>query len=237
MKANRNVYIIYFALCGVLGLYLLFSGGSSTADSDFGALPEPGPGAMQGGGGLEGMLAGGMGGRGEMEGDLVDSEFFNEHRAATEEKLEKVTDDGSPEILEPAHKDNPINPQTGLPYPDKLMKRFEELRKRFPGNEVIPRRLSPEDKEAARAERHRLFQIRDKVQSGRATEEEINEHFKHEKDGVQDRLEILEYIMERQNKHMSPKIKEQYDKILARNQKQMEQIENQRQAALNKLLE
>ncbi len=237
MKSNRNVYIIYFVLSGLLGVFLLLSGGTRSSDDLSAALPPPGPGGQAGD--MEGLPfpLPGMGGAGQEGDSIFDSQFFKQHRPENEEKLEKVTDDGSPEILEPAHPHNPVNPQTGLPYPDKLMERFEELRKRFPGNDVIPHRESPEEKQKRLEDNQGEFQLRMKVQEGRANQEEINQHYDLETKGVKDRLEILDYILEKQNKFMSPEVKKQYDSILAKNKEQMEQIEKDRQNALNKLLQ
>lgn len=236
MKSNRNVYIIYFGLCGVLGLFLLMSGGSSD-DELTAALPPPGPGAgMEGAGGME-MLLGPGAGAGGQEGDSIfESQFFNEHRPDSEEQLETVGEEDT-EILEPAHKDNPVNPQTGLPYPDKLMDRFKALREKFPGNSVIPRRMTGEDKQADKRKRQDQFALRTKVRQGNANEEEINQHFNTEAKGIQDRLEILDYIMEKQQSSMSPEIKKQYEKILARNKEQLANIEKRREDAISKYLD
>ena len=51
--------------------------------------------------------------------------------------------------------DIPINPQTGKPWEEDAMQQFDELRKLFSGNDLIPRRATKEDqaKQAQLAEK------------------------------------------------------------------------------------
>ncbi len=238
MKTNGLVYIIYLVLCAGLSLSFIFGDDASAQErseaDDLAALLS----------GRTDQIGGGSE-RGPTtsitdtdSGSLFDSQFW-EVGAATEaiedEPVEAVPQDGEPDILEPANPNNPVNPTTGEAYPDRVMKVFNNLRKKFPNNTMIPRRKTPEEKAAETAERNQIFSMQSLIAQGKATEEQVNQFYDYQMKQYRDRAELVDYVLTEKGATMGPQIKEQYEKIQKMTATQLESFERQKGQALTRI--
>ena len=185
--------------------------------------------ALIGGGGIQGS--------GESSNDsLFGSNFWNAgvpDKAIDTSNVETVGDDTG--LLDPASEGNPVNPQTGQPYPDSVMNQFAALREKFPDNKIIPRRLTPEQKAQEDAKKEKMQDIQSKLaRNDVLTESEINDFYDHEVKAIDDRLELLGYVFETQGESMDEDIKQKFQSILEMNQKQKTSNEYLRKQALEK---
>jgi len=185
--------------------------------------------ALIGGGGIQGS--------GESSNDsLFGSNFWNAgvpDKAIDTSNVETVGDDTG--LLDPASEGNPVNPQTGQPYPDSVMNQFAALREKFPDNKIIPRRLTPEQKAQEDAKKEKMQDIQSKLaRNDVLTESEINDFYDHEVKVIDDRLELLSYVFETQGESMDEDIKQKFQSILELNQKQKSSNEELRKQALEK---
>lgn len=226
-----------FALLVLVGTYLMFQGPDSITGSgeDTTQQDEAGEAALA-------LFGGGAGGSGADQGDSSDYSLFENNDlmdagvgeapiAASQEKRE-LSETG---ILDPVSEGNPINPQTGQPYPDSAMKQFEKLAKKFPDNSIIPRRMTPELKAQKEAEESRMREIRSRMSSRNASAEEIGLYYENQKKSVTDRLQLVDYVLENQGDRMAPDIKKQFEKVKELNLNQIESYEKQKQAALERM--
>ncbi|MCE9501302.1 MAG: hypothetical protein K8R21_12515, partial [Leptospira sp.] len=69
--------------------------------------------------------------------------------------------------------ESPINPQTGKPYTDDAMETFERLHEKFPDNDLIPKRMGPEEKAAKQKQDERIGKITLNVVNNNASKEEV----------------------------------------------------------------
>lgn len=136
-------------------------------------------------------------------------------------------------ILDPASEGNPINPQTGQPYPDSVMNQFSSLREKFPKNKLIPSRLTPEQKAEEDNKKIEISKIQGKLAAGQADVNDINSYYDYQGQAINDRLELLNYVLESQGDSMDDDIKAKFTNILELNKKQKEQNEASRNQALN----
>lgn len=226
MASNRSVYLIYLALCAALTVYFIFFSRptSATQGSDADALS-----ALLAGGGAPAAA--------DDAQSIFDTEFY---RGA--QLQNPIPDEGDvandsneePEILDPADPNNPINPVTGQRYPDSAMRVFDRLRERFPNNSLLPKRESPEDKQAGDQSRMRILGTHGLIARGEATPEQVNEFYDFQAKGAQDRVELIRYVMEEKGDQMSADVREQYTKLLTMSEDQLKGIEAQRESALNR---
>lgn len=234
MQSNRIVYIIFFSLAGLLGVFFIATGGRSSG-------LDARAGAGSGDADAAALLAGGSmtGPRGNADsGDfsLLDSEFMKmgvPNAPIPDDPAPKKKESGEPDILEPVSKDNPINPQTGSQYTDAMMDSFSEMREKMPNNSIIPKKMTEEDKALERQKNRELSDIRLAIGRGEATQDQVTRFYDHEMKLVQDREEIIDYIMTR-SKNMAPELKEQYDKIVLRNQETRKRLQEEREKAMSK---
>ncbi|MCR9140639.1 MAG: hypothetical protein NXI24_00090 [bacterium] len=236
MKTNGIVYITYLALCSLVAIYFMFTGGaqsepSSEAD-DLAALLS----------GQTDQIGGGdevrTGIPDNDSGSLFNSEFWEVGAAQgpiEDEPLEARPEDGEPDILEPANPNNPKNPMTGEVYPDRVMKVFNNLRKRFPNNSMIPKRQTPEEKAAEATERNKVFGLQSLIAQGKATEEQVSTFYNYQMKQYKDRAELVDYVLTEKGATMSPDIKQQYQKIQQMTATQLQSFEKQREQALARI--
>ncbi len=137
-------------------------------------------------------------------------------------------------ILDPVSEGNPVNPQTGTPYTDAMMKQFDKLHEKFPGNSIIPTRKTPEMVEQERLEKLELNEIRARMNTGNASAGDVNQYYDSKTKMVKDRLELINYVMESQGDKMSDDIREQYKKVLEMNNKQLDSYNKSRERDLKK---
>lgn len=222
----------------LVSIYFMFSSGEpendsgDTSNSDDQALS-----ALFGGGSGSSESGGSVGGGMEGESKSIFESGFWESGVP-----ENVSEDMSPEteeddngILEPVSEGNPINPQTGTPYTDAVMKQFDSLRKKFPGNSIIPKRLSPEEKAEEDNIKNKISEIQRKLSQREASEDDINFYYDRQSKQVNDRLELLSYVLEKQGDKMSDEIQSKYKEVLAMNKKQVERNEEARKQALGRI--
>ena len=233
MGNDRKPYVVYGAICLGLALYFLTSGD----------VPQAARGtkntAMAGGSG-----SGGSGGAGKNSGEdaqsVFESQFFlggvPSKPIEDENKLRRQSGDGGeePDILDPADKDNPVNPQTGRPYPNSVMKQFSTLRQKFPDNSLIPKKNTPEAKTREAEERKQMFGLQSLVAQGQATPEQITSYYDMRSKPERDRVELLDYVLQSYGPKMSDQVKEQYGKILEATKKTMESYNTMRDQAIEK---
>ena len=231
MQRNRVVYIIYFCMCGLVAIYFFSTAGegsSAQKKEEEAALT-----ALFGGGGS--TTGQGSASTANSAGkSLFQSDFWKSGMPENEEIVEEFDpgDEVEPEILEPASPDNPVNPQTGQPYPDSVMKQFDVLRAKFPNNDIIPRRKTPEEKQAEIEKQKQMSQLQTAILRKEATSEELTAYYAYRKKPLLDRMELLNYVLEEQGDKMSDDIRAQYEKIREMNQKQLQNLEEQEQKML-----
>ena len=236
---KHPVYIIYFSLCAVLLTGILWTAPAANAaggDADDAAI------ALAA---LSGRDVGGdTGAKRRPDRYNGDSSFFEDSsfmdsglgsNTIDEEEADPVANAGEePDILEPIDKDNPKNPQTGQPYTNAAMEKFATLRKRFPNNDLIPRKKSKTDLEKEAETRKRMFALQSVVVQGNASTEEVNDYYDMQSKAYQDRKELLTYVFESMGDKMSDDIKEQYEKVQRMNEQQLKMLADQRDRALSK---
>ncbi len=229
---NRTVYFIFFGLIVLIGGYFLFSSPGSSREGQKKNSEQAALASLFGGGG------GNTGRSSSGDGGITGSDFW---KAGVPDKPITDKDDvggkknsDEPELLDPVSAGNPINPQTGQPYPDSVMKQFDDLRKKFPDNDIIPKRKSPEDAKKEEEGRQKMFGVQTLVASGKASRDQVEQFYDFQAKPVRDRLQLLEYVMKEQGSAMSADVKEQYDKILQMNKNQLNAFEEQKKKALER---
>jgi hypothetical protein len=226
MTNNKGVLGIVILVFLVIGYFAFFSGEKKKRRVESKKLSM--------------LLGGGSGGNGEdgsfekkrgrrnNNSSVIDSEFG---KSGLPQFVEEETN--SPEGGQQG--DIPINPQTGKPWEEDAMQQFDELRKLFADNDLIPRRATKEDqaKQAQLAEKWNKAQAA--VSSGTFTRDDLDTHFSHQKKVVEDRMQIIEYLMEAQKEDGEVDKDGQFEKILEGTKAQMKQLEVEREELSKKL--
>jgi len=232
MKNQKNAYISYFLFCAVTAVYLLATGGGEAGSRS--GDPGDRTAARTGGNGGSGFSRGAdsNGGRSAFDKGVVLPEISDGGVGPSK----KTANSGNePKILDPADPDNPRNPKTGQPYTNSQMEKFSKLRARFPNNSLIPSKKTPETVQKERESRVRMYSLQTRVSSGRASHEEIDELYNLRLRSYKDRLELLEYFVEKYGKTMEGKNKEMYTKVLKSVKNQISSFEKSRQRAHDRL--
>ncbi|MCG9874703.1 MAG: hypothetical protein MH321_07960 [Leptospiraceae bacterium] len=222
---KKLTYIgIFFAFI-VLLTFLLTSGGGKkkeklkSEDLSF-LLGGPAPGSSSDKGNNF------MGTRGENSKSVFDSDFYESGGLRYEE-------DGSAPVAVTPNGEIPINPQTGKPYPEEAMAQFDRLRDLFPDNNLIPKRLTPEVKAAEQAKNDKLAESMRNVFANNAKPDEIEFYYSNLEKQSQDRLQIIEYLIDAQggeDEEMDKKFKDVLDGIKS----QAAQIQKEKEEAYKK---
>lgn len=98
-------------------------------------------------------------------------------------------DDGDLEILEkPSEKD---------PFTEEQYRKFELIRKKMPGNSLIPKKMTPQERLADENKKMELHVIAGLIQNGEASPEEINQYYDTKVKEMRDRLQIMELARKR----------------------------------------
>jgi hypothetical protein len=131
----------------------------------------------------------------------------------------------------------PINPQTGKPYDDETMEQFDKLRLYFPGNDLIPKRMTPEDKMAKEAAAREMARIAMALQSSKASQNDVIYYYGAQEKVLNDRVEIIEYLIDAQKEDNSfnKDNQIQFDKILDGAKEQLKILDTQKEEALKKI--
>jgi hypothetical protein len=188
----------------------------------------------------KGALVALMGGPGEKSmktrdsGSLFDSQFWNTGagNGALPDEQEPAASDEVPEILEKVSEGNPTNPQTGLAYTDDQMKQFETLREKFPGNSIIPRRVTPERQKQLEEERREIVEIQKRMTDRKASAQDVTSFYDFQMKGMKDRAELLQYVLEKMGADMDDDMKSKYRQVLESSQRQIRNLEEQKQKAI-----
>ena len=130
----------------------------------------------------------------------------------------------------------PINPQTGKPYDDETMEQFDKLRLYFPGNDLIPKRMTNEDKLARDNAAKEMARIAMALQSSKASQNDVIYYYGAQEKVLNDRVEIIEYLIDAQKEDNSfnKDNQIQFDKILDGAKEQLKILETQKDEALKK---
>ncbi|MCB1143165.1 MAG: hypothetical protein H7A24_10305 [Leptospiraceae bacterium] len=131
----------------------------------------------------------------------------------------------------------PINPQTGKPYDEETMEQFEKLSLVFPGNELIPKRITPQDKLDRENKAKEMTRIALAIQSNSANPSEISNYYESQEKVLQDRIEIIRYLvdLEKEDGPISSEQNIDFEKILKGAEEQLENLSNQKEQALSKV--
>jgi len=170
--------------------------------------------------------------RSDKNKSLYDSDFWKQGITNVPIEESKQKSDEEPEILEKVSEGNPINPQTGLPYTDEQMEQFDKLREKFPNNSLIPKRMTPQEKKIQEDKQRRILEIQSKISARKANAEDIQEYYGYQKKPIQDRIELLRYVLEKLEDELPEDLKNQYKEVLKMNEKQLESLEEQKNTVL-----
>jgi hypothetical protein len=133
-----------------------------------------------------------------------------------------------------AEGENPMNPQTGKPYDDEAMEQFNELKKLFPTNDLIPKKMTKDDLEKKKVNDERLMKAMNAVAAGKFTREDAIFHYDNQIKNTKDRIEIIEYLIQSQKDDGEVDKDGQFQKILDSTKEQLKQVEAQKSEALTK---
>lgn len=230
MKNIKNKPILGLILLLVIVLiYQMFSNSGNHKGSS-------GNSARDEGQALAAIFGGGGNNSSPSDQSIFDSKFWN--AAVPNKALETPQDDSGGSdtgLLEPASEGNPRNPQTGQPYPDSVMRQFDTLRKKFPNNKIIPSKLSDEEVRKENEERNDMAAIGNLIAQNQAGESDINRYYDYEAKKVEDRLELVNYIIQEQGEAMSEDIKSKFQNVLEMNKNQKAANDKARQNALSRI--
>lgn len=129
----------------------------------------------------------------------------------------------------------PINPQTGKPYSEEVMQQFQQLRKQFPENDLIPRRLTPEEKEEKQKQKQLVNKAQAAIRSNKANLEEVNLYFDTKEKEMKDRLEIVNYLVDSLKEAGETDETGQIDKILKTTTERLAKLQEERESAIQKV--
>lgn len=229
MQQSTIVYSVFLSACALVGVGLF-----ATAPN---APRQPG-----GDDALTALLGGGPSSdEGTSEtgyrSPLDDRRFLDagmEGVRIDEEEYDQRVNGEEPDILEPADANNPVDPMTGEPYSNRVMESFAQLRETFPDNDLIPRRMTPQERAEREQRNNEILALNTLIAQGSASAEQINEYYDHQMKSYADRQELLDYV-ERRRDQMSPEVLEQYEKVRTMNEQQTEVLQQQRQRALQRI--
>lgn len=222
----RKLFFILGACLVVLVVYLIFNTGSTETKKKKARSEEIsqlliGSSSTSESGSLK------RGQRVRSNSSLFDSEFA---KAGTNVNY-------SEEDTSTANKDDlivPINPQTGKPYDEETMEQFDKLRLIFPGNDLIPRKYTKEQKAKKDEEDAKYAQATTAYLNNTASKEQVELYFNRQEKTLRDRLEIIEYLIDAQKEDGEYDKNGEFQKILDSTNEQLKNLETQKQEAFKK---
>ncbi len=125
----------------------------------------------------------------------------------------------------------PLNPQTGKPYSEEAMEQFDSLREKFPGNDLIPKRQTPESKAEKARQDEKFAKVTNAVMTKTANTSEIKDYYKLHEKSAKDRLDIIEYLVQSQKESGEEDEGGQFQKILDGIKSQYDQIKKEKESA------
>ncbi|EMY25154.1 hypothetical protein LEP1GSC115_0787 [Leptospira interrogans serovar Australis str. 200703203] len=178
------------------------------------------------GGGSPSSGSGSSGGK--TNESIFDSSFYKSGKG---EYIE--SDKGEPKEADPnaADADNPVNPQTNKPYTNEEMERFSQLRERFPDNSLIPKKLSPAEKEAKRQEDSRIAEAARNVFARTATHDQIRSYYQNMEKQTQDRMDIINYLVDLQKGSGEEETEKKLNNIQESIKNQLQQVQREKENA------
>lgn len=133
------------------------------------------------------LFGGGSANASEDDKSIFESDFYKAGKVSYEEGGNIDSDSEG--------RDNPINPQTGKPYDEEAMQQFDQLRKQFPTNDLIPKKLTEEQKATKLALDEKIVTAAKNVFANTASKEDTKLHFDHKLKQAKDRMEIIDYLI------------------------------------------
>lgn len=221
----RKLFLLIGGFFIILLLYLIFSTGSSEPKKKKSRSEEISQ-LLMGGGGQVNSDGYKRGQRVPSNSSLFDSEF-----GKVGVNTNYVEDQNNP------NQENmivPFNPQTGKPYDEETMEQFDKLRLIFPGNDLIPRKYTKEQKAKKDEEDAKYAQATTAYLNNTATKEQVELYFNRQEKTLRDRLEIVEYLIDAQKEDGEYDKNGEFQKILDSTNEQLKNLENQKQEAFKK---
>ena len=114
------------------------------------------------------------------------------------------------------------------------MQRFEELREKFPDNSVIPARQDSKTRAKREEERKRIYRIQTRIVKKEATCKEVNEYYDYQSNSIRDRIELIEYVLEK--REAEPEMLKKFQEVLEMNKRTLKSYEKAKARALKNCL-
>ncbi|MBW7858025.1 MAG: hypothetical protein H3C43_07005 [Leptonema sp. (in: Bacteria)] len=168
------------------------------------------------------------------QNSLFDSDFWKEGQTSGSypDDEKSAYPEEEPEILETVSEGNPLNPQTGMPYTDIQMEQFESLQKKFPGNSIIPQRITPDRQDQITRERENMVAVQQRMTSKTANADDITTFYDFQMKGMKDRAQLLDYVLDQMGKDMDDDMKSKFNEVLQANKRNIESLENEKRKAI-----
>ncbi|EMS88701.1 LIC_20245 family lipoprotein [Leptospira noguchii] len=178
------------------------------------------------------LLGGGSSSSGSSGGktneSIFDSSFYKSGKGEYIEPGKGETKEADPNA---ADADNPVNLQTNKPYTNEEMERFSQLRERFPDNSLIPKKLSPAEKEAKRQEDSRIAEAARNVFARTATQDQIRSYYQNMEKQTQDRMDIINYLVDLQKGSGEEETEKKLNSIQESIKNQLQQVQKEKENA------
>ncbi|MCH1913640.1 hypothetical protein L9Z41_05310 [Leptospira noguchii] len=181
---------------------------------------------LLGGGGGSSSSSGSSGGK--TNESIFDSSFYKSGKGEYIEPGKGETKEADPNA---ADADNPVNPQTNKPYTNEEMERFSQLRERFPDNSLIPKKLSPAEKEAKKQEDSRIAEAARNVFARTATQDQIRSYYQNMEKQTQDRMDIINYLVDLQKGSGEEETEKKLNNIQESIKNQLQQVQKEKENA------
>ncbi|EMS83096.1 LIC_20245 family lipoprotein [Leptospira noguchii] len=165
---------------------------------------------------------------GKTNESIFDSSFYKSGKGEYIEPGKGETKEADPNA---ADADNPVNPQTNKPYTNEEMERFSQLRERFPDNSLIPKKLSPAEKEAKRQEDSRIAEAARNVFARTATQDQIRSYYQNMEKQTQDRMDIINYLVDLQKGSGEEETEKKLNNIQESIKNQLQQVQKEKENA------
>ncbi|TGK05321.1 hypothetical protein EHQ53_16920 [Leptospira langatensis] len=224
---RKLIFVGGFIVFLVISLTILFWTDDETAD------PKSKKGEADA---LAGLFGGGMnssssgasnGGRTSADKSLFESSFFTAGKAEYREADTAQTENKQPE----SDANNPVNPQTGKPYTNEEMDRFQQLKEKFPNNSLLPSRMTPAEKEQKKALEQRVSEATRAVLGRTASKDQIVTYYDFMEKQSKDRLEIVKYLVDIQKGSGDPDQEKKLENIQQTMIQQLDQVQKDKQRA------
>ncbi|MEM7183801.1 MAG: hypothetical protein AAF518_23045 [Spirochaetota bacterium] len=223
MDEKKKKYLIIFSsIASVILLYYVLFTSEAPLDK-----PQKNP--QKGGGDLASLLSSSSSkANTNRNGEIItaqETSLFEEDGFFDTTGFEEENDTGNHPIPQG---EAPVNPQTGKPYPAEAMRQFDSIRKLMPDNDLIPRRMTPSQKEEKKRKTAANLKITQKVNTNKASQEEAEQHFQNQEKVLKDRLQIINYLIEKQEEEGFIDEDGKFKKVLEGTKKQIKALSDRR---------